>query len=379
MTLTPALKHYDNPFVDFFSTLEDPRRITKGNLLHNLLDILFLTISATVSGSDDWENINLFGKSQIDWLRQYRKFENGIPSADTLSRVFSALDPSKFEDCFIKWAQSVCKISDGELIAIDGKRLRGSYDKSSNKAAIHIVSAFAAGNGICLGQIATDKKSNEIVAIPKLLDLLAIKGCTISIDAMGCQKDIAEKIRQLKANYILAVKNNQQELSEQCKKLFRITASCSVDIQTDMGHGRVEVRKCTVIDDLTFLDNKKQWLDLSCIIRIESQRYNKQSGKSEQETRYYISSCQANAKILNQNIRQHWSIENKLHWLLDVTFSEDKQRKRIGDSPNNFNKILKIASGLLKKTETSKKTSIKGKRYKAALDKDFREKVLQIS
>lgn len=379
MTKTLVSNSYDNHFIDFFSTLEDPRRLNKGNLLHNLLDILFLTISATVSGSDDWESINLFGKSQIDWLRQYRKFENGIPSADTLSRVFSALDPSKFEDCFIKWAQSVCKVSDGELIAIDGKRLRGSYDKSTNKAAIHIVSAFAAGNGICLGQVATDKKSNEIVAIPKLLDLLAVKGCTISIDAMGCQKDITKKIRQLDGNYILAVKNNQQELSLQCKKLFEITAPRSIDEQTDMGHGRVEVRKCTVIDDLTFLDDKEKWLDLSCIIRIESQRYNKQTGISEQETRYYISNCQADAKILNQNIRQHWSIENELHWVLDVTFSEDKQRKRMGNSPNNFNKILKIASGLLKKTETSKKTSIRGKRYRAALDKAFREKILQIS
>ena len=377
MATTPVSKSYDNYFVKFFSTLKDPRRTQKGNLQHNLLDIIFLVISAVVSGSDDWEHITLFGKSQLKWLKQYRKFENGIPSPDTLARVFTALDTSKLEDCFSQWAQSICKISDGELVAIDGKRLRGSYDKTSNKAAIHMVSAFAAGNGICLGQIATEKKSNEIYAIPELLDLLAIKGCTISIDAMGCQKDIAEKIRSLKANYILAVKNNQQGLSEQCKKLFRLTTPISVDQQTDMGHGRVELRKCTVIDDLTFLDDKEEWLDLKCIIKIESQRYHKQSEKTEQEVRYYISSCEPSAKILNHNIRRHWSVENELHWLLDVTFGEDKQRKRTGNSPENFNKILKIASGLLRKVETPKKMSIKAKRYRSALDSSFREKVLQ--
>ena len=357
--------------------MTDPRTIYRGNLRHLLTDMIFLVISAVICGADDWYKIELFGKSQISWLRKFVPFAKGIPSHDTLGRVFSAIDYQEFGKYFVEWGNTMSELTDGEVVAIDGKRIRGSYDTNSGLNAIHMVSAFATENRICLGQVSCQDKSNEITAIPKLLELLAIKGCTVTIDAMGCQTAIAEKIRDKGADYILAVKENQKELYEQVEKVFGITKPASVDIDLDSGHGRIETRKCTVIDDLKFLDIEDKWKGLKTVIKIESERFIKSESKTQNEIRYYISNLPANAKSMNYKIRSHWAIENNLHWNLDVVFSEDSSRKRKGDSAKNFNIISKIALTFISKEETEK-MSKNSKRFQAALDTEFREKILGI-
>ncbi len=214
--------------------MEDKRRRSKGNFKHELLDIIFLVVSATVSSCNDWESIEVFGESQLKWLRKYYPFKNGVPSHDTMSRVFSSLDSKVFGQYFVEWTQEICKLSEGDLVAIDGKTIRRSYDKKSEKSAIHIVSAYAEKNRICLGQIQTSEKSNEITAIPELIDLLYIKGTTVSIDAMGCQKKIVESIRMKEADYLIAVKNNQKSLYEEIENLFVITKPSSEQLWNDM-------------------------------------------------------------------------------------------------------------------------------------------------
>lgn len=381
MQNSSASNYYDNNLLlSSFSDLTDPRRQNKGNVQHRLIDMIFLVISAVVSGADTWQHIELFGKSQINWLRKYAAFENGIPSHDTLGRVFSAIDFNQLSHCFVEWTKQVSKLSGGEVVAIDGKTLRGSYDKANNKQAIHMVSAFACSNNVCIGQIITEEKSNEITAIPELLKILAIKGCIVTIDAMGCQKEIAQSILDKEADYVLAVKKNQSELYEQVKKLFTITKPTDYAKTEDCDHGRVETRTCTVISDLTFLDldENEYWPGLKSVLKLESIRYDKLSGDTESDIRYYITSCNPNAEQLNSAIRQHWKIENNLHWILDVNFNEDAQRKRAGQSAENFNVLTKIAMSFLKNTVNQKKTSMTGKRYKAALSSDYREKVLNL-
>jgi len=285
--------------------MEDKRRKSKGNFKHELLDIVFLVVSATVSSCNDWESIEVFGESQLEWLRKYYPFKNGIPSHDTINRVFSSLDPKVFGQYFIEWIQEICKLSKGDLVAIDGKTIRKSYDKKSEKSAIHIVSAYAERNRICLGQIQTTEKSNEITAIPELIDLLYLKDATVSIDAMGCQKNIVEAIRMKNAHYLIAVKNNQKALYEQIKKLFIITKPSSEHLWNDIDHGRAEIRRCQVINDLTFLDEQKEWKDLYGIVKIETEVTEKSSQKTRKETRYYITSCKSEAKDMNAKVRGH--------------------------------------------------------------------------
>jgi predicted transposase YbfD/YdcC len=357
--------------------MKDPRRISKGNIKYSLNEIVFLVISAVVSGVNEWDSIEIFGQQQIDWLRKFFPYKKGIPSHDTLSRFFSALDSQYFSKYFLEWTNSVCQIANGEIVAIDGKRMRGSYDTASEKAAIHMVSAFAAGNNLCLGQVKTKDKSNEITAIPELLELLSIKGATVTIDAMGCQKAIAEKILGKNANYLLAVKDNQQELLAQIEKLFTIQKIENMNKDVDCGHGRVETRICSVIDDFKFFDDYQDWPGLKSVVRIETERYTKITGKTEYQTRYYISSLPPDATYINNAVRSHWAIENKLHWILDVQFREDSSRKRMGNSAANFNIISKIALGLIERVET-KRTSKRGRRVMAAFGPTFREEVLGI-
>lgn len=357
--------------------MTEPRTTYRGNFKHLLTDIIFLVISAVICGANTWEKTEAFGKSQIDWLRKFVPLKNGIPSHDTISRVFALLNFEEFSRCFLGWIQEISTMTDGEVVAIDGKRICGSYDTFFGIKAVHMVSAFASENGLCLGQVACEEKSNEITAIPKLLELISIKGCTVTIDAMGCQSDIAEKIIENGADYILAVKENQNELCEQVDKMFNISQPSSSDISVDAGHGRVETRKCSVISDLRFFDVKDKWLGIKSVIKIESERFIKSENKTQNETRLYISSLDVNANIINKRVRQHWGIENKLHWMLDVNFGEDASRKRKGYSANNFNIISKIALTLVCQ-EKSEKGSVDTKRFNAALDCRFREKVLKI-
>jgi predicted transposase YbfD/YdcC len=270
----------------------------------------------------------------------------------------------------------VCRLSEGEVVAIDGKTIRRSYDKNSGQSAFHMISAYAEQNRVCLGQVLTNEKSNEITAIPELLDLLFLEKATVTIDAMGCQKAIVEKIISKKADYLIAVKNNQQSLYEEMKNLFIITKPFSTAIDYHVDHGRAETRKCFVITDLTFLDEAKHWAGIRSAIKIKTERYIKSTGITTTETRYYISSHHFEATRINRMVRGHWTVENKLHWMLDVVFQEDSSRRRTGNSAANFNIIAKVALALIERTPHKK--SKRQRRFKAGFDPKFREKVLNL-
>jgi predicted transposase YbfD/YdcC len=363
-------------FEMLFSGLQDPRRTNKGHFYYPLNEILFLVISAVISGAEEWTSIQIFGDAKLGWLRKYFPYKNGIPSHDVLGKLFSRLDPTKFSECFMRWVGTISELTHGEVIAIDGKTICGSAEAGKVNSAFHVVSAYAAENRLCLGQVTVDQKQNEIVAIPEILDLLEIKGCIVTIDAMGCQKEIANKIVQGKADYILMVKDNQKELKTQVEKMFRLEKDCKKDETTDAGHGRVETRMCETIGNLTFMDDKEQWPSLKSVVRVTSQRYMKQTGATSIESRYYITSLGADPVKLNHAIRSHWRVENNLHWMLDVIFNEDKLLKKKDNSAINFNIVLKVALSLLEK-ESSLKVSKKRKRLNAALDDSYREKVLK--
>lgn len=365
-----------NYFKENFSQLPEPRRISKGNLIYPLEEILFLTISAVISGCNTWVSIEEFGKLKIDWLGKFYAYQNGTPSHDAISDLFSILDAKLFSECFMNWTKSVANITDNEVVAFDGKTVRG-VGSTSRKYPLHIVTAFCTKNKISLGQVSVDDKSNEIVAIPKLLDLLTLKGCIVTTDAMGCQKKIAKKIREKSADYILQVKDNQKELKQQIEKLFDNHTKRSISTEDDFGHGRIEKRTCEVITNLTFLDGKEDWKDLGSIVRITSEREFKKTGIKSIEYRYYISSIVENPNKINASIRSHWGIENNLHWNLDVIFNEDGQLKRKGNSAENFNIISKVALGLIENEKTEKKSKPL-KRLHALLSDSYREKIMKV-
>lgn len=362
-------------FCPYFSSMKDPRRTNKGHHLYPLEEILFLCISAVVSGMDDWTSITMFGHLKLTWLRQYLPYKHGIPSHDVLGKVFAVLDPVQFGACFRDWVNSMAEFTGGEVVAIDGKTICGSADKVSGKSALHVVSAYASGNRLCLGQEVVADKSNEITAIPALLRLLTVKDCIITIDAMGCQKAIAETIIGKEADYILMVKDNQQELKEQVEKVFTMNPKTEAELTIDVGHGRIEKRTCQAIDNLIFLDDKEEWPGLKSIAKVISERTDKRSGKQSAETRYYISSLPAKPKIIGNAIRSHWAIENNLHWTLDMVFKEDNSLKKKGNSAINYNIIAKMALNIIER-ETESKSSKPQKRKRAALDDEFRSKLI---
>jgi predicted transposase YbfD/YdcC len=357
--------------------LSDPRRTTKGNFLYPLDEILFLSIAAALSGANTWTAVQKFGKRKLDWLRRFFPYENGTPSHDAISRLFAALGPTAFEEFFAAWISSITKVAEGEVVALDGKTLRSSGG-CGREHPLHIVSAYATGNRVCLGQMATDEKSNEITAIPQLLDLLAIKACIVTIDAMGCQTEIAGKAIEKGADYVLMAKDNQKTLKEQVAKVLgQCAVSPSKTATFDIGHGRTEQRTCTASEDLCFLDGAEKWKGIRSVAMVESVTCCKQTGKQSTCTRYYISSLPADAAIIAQAVRSHWAVENGLHWSLDVVFNEDKQMKRDGYSAHNFNIISKIALGMLEKDTLNHDSNI-NKRYEAALDDKYREKLMGI-
>lgn len=361
-------------FHPFFDSLKDPRRTSKGHFYYPLDEILFLVITAVISGASDWVTISIFGKSKLEWLRQYLPYKKGVPSHDVLGKVFALLDAHHFNECFITWVNSISDFTNGDVVAIDGKTICGS--SSEGKSAFHLVSAYAAGNRLCLGQQCVSDKSNEITAIPKLLDALSLQRCVVTLDAMGCQREVAQKILDKKADYILAVKDNQEELKQQVEKVFTIQHCQHSHQHVDMGHGRIEKRTCDVIDQLNFLDVQQDWPKLNSIIRIKSERHIKKNGKSSQEIRYYISSLRENAAQFNDKIRQHWAIENNLHWTLDVIFDEDAALKKKGNSAINFSLVNKMVLALLER-EKSTKMSKPSKRMRAALDDGYRSLILK--
>jgi predicted transposase YbfD/YdcC len=363
-------------FTKHFSTLKEPRRTSKGNFQYPLDEILFLTISAITCGWDDWEDIIYFGEVKQDWLRKFYPYKNGIPSHDVLNGIFNRLNTKEFNSCFMKWVNSIAILSEGRVIALDGKTIRGMVSNFSD-SKLHIVSAFCKLNEISLGQIKVSEKSNEITAIPELLDLIAAKGCIVTIDAMGCQKKIAEKIIEKEADYILMVKENQAGLKEQIEKVFKLQKPEMIDVEEDLGHGRIEKRTCEVITKLDFLDEKEGWTALRSIVKITSERSIKNTNVYSCETRLYISSINGNAKLLNNSIRSHWAIENNLHWTLDVVMKEDGQLNYIGNAAENMNMMKKIALGMLANEKTAIKSKAK-KMKKALLEDGYRELVLKV-
>jgi len=357
-----------------FSGLEDPR--IDRTKLYPLMEIIFLTVSAVISGCQAWDEIADFGEAKLEWLRRYLPFENGVPSHDTVNRVISRIDYRAFEESFIYWTNTLLQLPEGALISLDGKTLRGSIDSYHNKAAIHLVNAWCNDVQLVLGQYQTEAKSNEITAIPQLLDLLAIQGSIITIDAMGCQKNIAEKIIDRQADYILALKANQSELLEEVSSLFEFLPA-AVQEQVDKDHGRIETRHCQVISDLSWMPETPEWKGLKTVVKIQSKRELLATGEVNTQTRYYISSLNRSPEFFNNAIRGHWGIENRLHWSMDVVFAEDLSRKRVDNAAQNFAIIRKIGQNLLK-METSKKISLNRKMKLAAMQDDYRQRILRI-
>jgi len=366
----------DNTLMSVFGTIEDPR--SHINKLHNLVDILLIGIISVICGAETWSQMVEFSNSKEDFLRKFLKLENGIPSKDTINRVFSSIDSSQFESCFIDWVNSISELSKGQVIAIDGKAIRGAKEYG-RKSPVHMVSAWASQSNLVLGQVRVNEKSNEITAIPELLENLLLEGNIITIDAMGTQIDIASKIIEEKADYILAVKGNQKQLLEEIKDEFKFSKDIEKDVNIDVGHGRIETRICSVVSEFQFVENENnKWSNLNQIIKIDSLREFKNSDKEdEKSTRYYISSLNNKAIDYQKNIRSHWGVENKLHWVLDVGFSEDASRKRKNNAAQNYSILLKVALNLLKNEKTERQ-GIAGKRLKAGWNEEYLLKVLSI-
>lgn len=357
----------------FFSGLTDPR--VNRTKAHMLEDILFIAIASVICGAESWNDMENFGKAKEEWLRTFLRLPEGIPSHDTFNRVFSALNPDELESSFMSWTRSVAKLTDNEVVSIDGKSMRGTREYGS-KSIVHMVNAWASDNHIALGQLKVDEKSNEITAIPKLLDLLVIKGCIVTIDAMGCQKDIVSAIVGKEADYLIAVKGNQCNLQEQMEDSFRFLPAVSVSEDTDCGHGRIETRRCSVINDLSLIENREEWKSLRSLIKIDTERYDKCRQTTLKESRLYICSLEADADLINKSVRSHWGVENSLHWVLDVAFNEDHSRKRAGNAAQNFSLINRIALNLLK-NEKSAKVGVRGKRLKAEWDNEYLLRILK--
>ena len=373
-----------NELYKCFSVLDDPRK-EKHSSRHNLIDILMLTILAVICGADNWVAVERFGHSKKEWLEDFLELPNGIPSHDTIGDLFSRLDPQQLQSCFLAWIQSLFRVSDGEIIAIDGKKLRHSYDSSTDRPAIHMVSAWACQNRIVLGQVKTDEKSNEITAIPKLLKLLDIKGNIVTIDAMGCQKKIAEQIVAQGGDYVFNLKGNQSSLHEDVKlfieshvygKSLQKTIFDKAEI-IDGDHGRVEARRYWITDEIAWLTQKKNWPGLTSIGMVEYDQVKKSTGENLVERRFFITSLAAKAIPFAHAVREHWGIENGLHWCLDVAFDEDNCRVRKDAAPENFAVIRHIAMNLLKQESTAK-VGIKNKRLMAGWDDRYLTRLLDL-
>ena len=366
-------------FVKHFEKIEDPRR--QAGLRHPLIEVLFIAICAIVAGADDWVAIERFGKAKQSWFKKYLSLKHGIPWHDTFGKVFGALDPEQFGQAFTSWMQMIATVSG--VIALDGKTVRHSFDKTLGKSAIHMVSAWSACNRLILGQVKVDDKSNEITALPKLLALLVIKGCLVTIDAMGCQTAIAKQIIEQGGDYLLAVKKNQKHLYEDNEHLFRHATSGNVLDEgfdsartVDKGHGRLDIRQCQLISQPKWLDyvgERQQWSQLQCVVKIWTQR---QVGrKKTRECRYYICSRLASASELLEAVHTHWGVENNVHWVLDVVFDEDASRVRTGHAQQNLATMRRLAINMLNQ-ENSRKDSLKGKRQLAGWDESYLERIV---
>jgi predicted transposase YbfD/YdcC len=366
-------------FARHFAELTDPR--VDRTRLHDLTDIVAIAVCAVVAGADSWEHIEQFARAKHGWLKSFLALPNGIPSHDTIARVFARLDPDEFRRAFLGWIGALQQATGGRVVAIDGKSLRRSFDRAKGKAALHLVHAWATANHLLLGQLAVDEKSNEITAIPELLRMIELTGAIVTIDAMGCQKEIARTIREEQADYLLALKGNHEHLHDQVvafweeayRRGFEGDEVLSYHRQWNESHGRFEARRCWSTSDLSWLEGREQWDGLRSVVLVESERFVGDSLSVER--RYYLSSLPADAKLLNEAARSHWAVENPLHWVLDVTFDEDRSRIRRENAPENFGLLRRLALCLLK-GDASSKGSIKGKRLKASWDEEYLLQVL---
>jgi predicted transposase YbfD/YdcC len=364
--------------IEHFSSLTDPRILLKTR--HKLIDIIVITLCAVLAGADEWTEIAEFGRIKEKWFRTFLELPFGIPSHDTFGRVFSMIRPEEFEKCFLDWVRAAFQTIAPQVIAIDGKTLRHSYDRSSNKAAIHMVSAWATENRLVLGQVKTEEKSNEITAIPELLRVLALKGCIVTIDAMGCQREIVKQIVEQGADYVISLKGNQGTLHKEVELLLQSAKengfkdlSHDTCETTDGEHGRIEIRRFTTTGEVDWFEDKSKWEKLTSFGMVESER---QIGdKTTRDTRYYISSLPSDAKTFAQASRGHWGIENGLHWSLDIAFREDESRIRIGHAATNLGIIRHFALNLIKQDKT-RKIGVKGSRKRAGWDGSYLHRLL---
>jgi predicted transposase YbfD/YdcC len=364
--------------VDYFSKVDDPR---DDNRRHLLVDIIVIAVCAAICDADEWTDVELFGQAKEKWFREFLELPHGIPSHDTFGRVFARINPEQFQQCFQEWIAAVEERTHGQIVAFDGKQLRHSYDEATGKKAIYMVSAWASANSIVLGQRKVDDKSNEITAVPKLLDMLEISGCIVTADAMNCQRVVAQKAVEKGADYVLVVKENQGRLLKTIQLLFDDPdemrwVDCDYHETVNEGHGRRETRRCWTTSDpdyLHYIASFGDWQGLRSIGMIEATRVTDE--KTTVDRRYFISSLESNAKQLLHASRTYWGIENKLHWVLDLAFREDDSRVRKGNGPQNFAVLRHIALNLLRREDTAK-ISIRAKRKRAGWDNDYLLKVL---
>ena len=367
-------------FQDYFATLTDPRCPNAPNSRHQLMDLLVIAVCAVICGAEGWEDMEDYGKSQQEWFADLLDIPHGIPGHDTFRRVLSRLDPEELTQCFIAWTDALSDVSGGEIVAIDGKTLRHSFDRAASKSAIHMVSAWASANRLVLGQLKVDEKSNEITAIPKLLRLLDVKDAVVTIDAMGCQKEIAQVITEQEADYVLALKENHKTLYADVTLFFDEARGTEfADIAhayyeaVDGAHGRIETRRYWITSNIEWLGETAAWSKLQSIGMVEARR---EVGEAVQiETRYFLTSLPAQGVRFAQAVRQHWGIENSLHWVLDVSFDEDACRIRKDKGAQTFAVLRHIALNLLRR-ERHHTRGIKARRKRAGWDRDYLAKVL---
>jgi predicted transposase YbfD/YdcC len=365
---------------DYFKELSEPR--VDRTKLHSLEDIVIICICAIICGCEGWEHIEDWAKDTEEWLSKFLSLSNGIPSHDTLRRVFTVLDPKEFQSCFTEWTSSIRKKIKGEILSIDGKTLRRSHNHREEKKAAHIVSAWASENALVLGQVKVSEKTNEITAIPELLDKLCIEDCIVTTDAMGCQKKISEKIINQGGDYVLALKENHPNLYEDVKGYFETAelvqyTHVAHDYQKTLekGHGRIEQREFWITEDIDWIEDKANWKGLKSIGVVKSKRT--LGGKESCEYRYYLCSIKADALLFGEASRKHWHVENKLHWCLDVQLREDESRIRKGYSAENFAVLRHLALNLLKREKSFKK-GLKAKQLKASRNHKYLEAVLEL-
>jgi predicted transposase YbfD/YdcC len=368
-------------FFDHFDALEDPR--IERCQRHHLCDILFLAVCAMIAGANDFVAMQKFGLAKWEWLKKFLELPNGIPSHDTLGRVFSLLDGEQFIQCFLGWVQTIHEVTAGEIVAVDGKTCRASLDRAKGQNPLHVVSAWASANRVVLGQVMVDEKSNEITAIPKLLQMLELRGAVVTIDAMGCQKEIAATIRERQADYVLAVKGNQEHLEEDIAAHFaaldegsKRPRQRSQTTQHSQGHGRVETRWYDAAPVPPTLRHRQEWQDLHSICRAT--RAWTERGEDKSDVRYFISSLPADAQTLGKAILGHWGIENGLHWMLDMYFGEDRSRARTEEAAANLAVLRRWILTLLRQDKTLK-DGIEKKRLQAGWNEDILERILGLS